>query len=136
MAVRDGGGARGAARPLLGAGSTCWLLLAVACALLVVGLVMVLSASSVFALARQGDSYAYFKRQLLWVVGGAVVMLVARPIASRRWRRLGTPLLVVAIAGLVYVLVHPGAVSAYGSTRWIALPGGLTLHAGGVASLS
>ncbi|HJW60414.1 MAG TPA: FtsW/RodA/SpoVE family cell cycle protein, partial [Actinomycetota bacterium] len=106
MAVRDAGATRGrgAARPLLGAGSTYWLLLAVACALLVVGLVMVLSASSVFALATQGDSYAYFKRQLMWVVGGVVVMLVVSRIDYRVWRRLGTPLLVVATAGLVYVL--------------------------------
>ncbi|HEV2873338.1 MAG TPA: FtsW/RodA/SpoVE family cell cycle protein, partial [Actinomycetota bacterium] len=90
MAVRDAGATRGggAARPLLGAGSTYWLLLAVACALLVVGLVMVLSASSVFALARQGDSYAYFKRQLTWVAAGVVVMLVVSRIDYRVWRRL------------------------------------------------
>jgi len=135
MAVRDAGPTRGTARPLLGAGSTYWLLLAVACALLVIGLVMVLSASSVFALAKQGDAYAYFKRQLLWVVGGVVVMLVVSRIDYRRWRRLGTPLLVVAFAGLVYVLVHPGAVSAYGSTRWIAV-GGLTVQPAEFAKLS
>jgi cell division protein FtsW len=133
MAVRDG--ERATARPLLGAGSTYWLLLAVACALLVIGLVMVLSASSVFALAKQGDSYAYFKRQLTWVVAGVVVMLVVSRIDYRRWRRLGTPLLVVAIAGLVYVLVHPGAVSAYGSTRWIAV-GGFTVQPAEFAKLS
>ncbi|HEV3505806.1 MAG TPA: FtsW/RodA/SpoVE family cell cycle protein, partial [Actinomycetes bacterium] len=132
MAVRDAP----ASRPLLKAGSTYWLLLAVACALLVVGLVMVLSASSVFALARQGDSYIYFKRQLTWVVAGVVVMLVVSRIDYRVWRRLGTPLLVVAIAGLVYVLVHPGAVSAYGSTRWIALPGGLTVQPAEFAKLA
>jgi cell division protein FtsW len=136
MAARDGGRPRAAARPVLGAGSTYWLLLAVACALLVVGLVMVLSASSVFALARQGDSYAYFKRQLLWVAGGAVVMLAVSRIDYRRWRRLGTPLLVAATAGLVYVLVHPGAVSAYGSTRWISLPGGFTVQPAEFAKLA
>ena len=136
MAVRDGGRSGGAGRPLLGAGSTYWLLLAVVCALLVIGLVMVLSASSVFALATHGDSYAYFKRQLLWVAGGVVVMLVASRIDYRRWRRLGTPLLVVATAGLVYVLVHPAAVSAYGSTRWISIGGGLTVQPAEFAKLA
>ena len=97
---------------------------------------MVLSASAVFALARQGDSYAYFKRQLLWVGAGVLVMLVVSRIDYRSWRRLGTPLLVVAVAGLVYVLVHPGAVSAYGSTRWIALPGGLTVQPAEFAKLA
>jgi cell division protein FtsW len=136
VAGRDAGRAPAAARPLLGAGSTYWLLLAVVCALLVIGLVMVLSASSVAALARQGDSYAYFKRQLLWVVGGVVVMLVTSRIDYRRWRRLGTPLLIAATAGLVYVLAHPGAVSAYGSTRWIAIGGGLTVQPAEFAKLA
>ena len=121
---------------MLGAGSTYWLLLAVVCALLIIGLVMVLSASSVAALAKQGDSYAYFKRQLLWVVGGVVVMLVASRVDYRRWRRLGTPLLVVTTAGLVYVLAHPSAVSAYGSTRWIPIGRGLTVQPGEFAKLA
>jgi hypothetical protein len=125
-----------AARPLLGAGSTYWLLLAVVCALLVIGLVMVLSASSVAALAKQGDSYAYFKRQLLWVASGVVVMVVVSRIDYRLWRRLGTPLLVMATAGLVYVLVHPAAVSAYGSTRWISIGGGLTVQPAEFAKLA
>jgi cell division protein FtsW len=107
MAARDAGRARAAARPLLGAGSTYWLLLAVACALLVVGLVMVLSASSVSALARQGDPYAYFKRQLLWVAGGAVVMLAVSRIDYRLWRRL-----------------------------WISLPGGFTVQPAEFAKLA
>ena len=106
------------------------------CALLVIGLVMVLSASSVAALARQGDAYAYFKRQLLWVAGGVVVMTVVSRIDYRHWRRLGTPLLVLATAGLVYVLVHPGAVSAYGSTRWISVGGGLTVQPAEFAKLA
>ena len=86
MAVGDAGRPAAATRPLLKAGSTYWLLLAVACALLVVGLVMVLSASAVFALARQGDSTAYFKRQLLWVGAGVLVMLVVSHIDYRSWR--------------------------------------------------
>src|SRR5215217_634778 len=136
VAGRDARRDPAAARPWLGAGSTYWLLLAVVCALLVIGLVMVLSASSVAALAKQGDSYAYFKRQLLWVVGGVVVMLVASRIDYRLWRRLGTPLLVAATAGLVYVLAHPAAVSAYGSTRWISVGGRLTVQPAEFAKLA
>jgi cell division protein FtsW len=136
VAGRDARGTPAAARPLLGAGSTYWLLLAVVCALLVIGLVMVLSASSVAALAKQGDSYAYFKRQLLWVASGVVVMVVVSRIDYRLWRRLGTPLLVMATAGLVYVLVHPAAVSAYGSTRWISIGGALTVQPAEFAKLA
>jgi cell division protein FtsW len=105
-------------------------------ALLTIGVVMVLSASSVFAFARTGDSYAYFKRQLLWVAAGVAVMLVVSRIDYRRWRRLGAPLLAVATVGLVYVLVHPGAVSAYGSTRWISVGGGVTVQPAEFAKLA
>jgi cell division protein FtsW len=125
-----------AIRPLLGAGSSYWLLLAVVGTLLTIGVVMVLSASSVFAYARTGDSYSYFKRQLLWVVAGLAVMLVASRIDYRRWRRLGAPLLVGATLGLLFVLVHPGAVSAYGATRWIAVAPGVTLQPAEFAKLA
>jgi cell division protein FtsW len=125
-----------AVRPLLGAGSTYWLLLAVIGTLLTIGVVMVLSASSVFAYARTGDSYSYFKRQLLWVVAGLAVMLVASRVDYRRWRRLGAPLLVGATLGLLFVLVHPGAVSAYGATRWIAVAPGVTVQPAEFAKLA
>jgi cell division protein FtsW len=125
-----------AVRPLLGAGSTYWLLLAVVGTLLTIGVVMVLSASSVFAYARTGDSYSYFKRQLLWVVAGLAVMLVASRVDYRRWRRLGVPLLVGATLGLLFVLVHPGAVTANGATRWISVAPGVTVQPGEFAKLA
>jgi cell division protein FtsW len=125
-----------AVRPLLGAGSVYWLLLAVIGTLLAIGVVMVLSASSVSAFARTGDSYSYFKRQVLWVVAGVAVMLLVSRVDYRRWRRLGVPLLLAATAGLVYVLVHPGAVSAYGATRWIAVGGGVTVQPAEFAKLA
>jgi cell division protein FtsW len=125
-----------AVRPLLGAGSTYWLLLAVVGTLLTIGVVMVLSASSVFAYARTGDSYSYFKRQLLWVVAGLAVMLVASRVDYRRWRRLGVPLLVGATLGLLFVLVHPGAVTANGATRWISVAPGVTVQPAEFAKLA
>src|SRR5437763_11763035 len=43
----------------------------------VVGLVMILSASSVAALSDYGSSWHFFKRQLLWEVVGVDVVVVA-----------------------------------------------------------
>jgi cell division protein FtsW len=125
-----------AVRPLLGAGSTYWLLLAVVGTLVTIGLVMVLSASSVFAYARTGDSYSYFKRQALWVLAGLVVMVLVSRVDYRRWRRLGVPLLVGATLGLMFVLVHPGAVTAYGATRWISVAPGVTVQPAEFAKLA
>jgi cell division protein FtsW len=123
-------------RPLLGAGSTYWLLLAVVGALLTIGVVMVLSASSVFSYARTGDSYSYFKRQLLWVLAGLLAMVLVGKVDYRRWRRLGAPLLVGATLGLLSVLVHPGAVTSYGATRWIPVAPGISVQPAEFAKLA
>ncbi len=120
----------------LGAFSSQHLLLVVVCALLAVGLVMVLSASSVLAYARFHDSYAYFKKQLLWVTLGLIAMLAVSRVDYRRWRRLGAPLLVASTLGLFIVLVHPGAVTAYGATRWIPIGFGITLQPAEFAKLA
>jgi len=139
IAVPDGPAralaARRGRRPTPASGSSYYLLLAVVGTLLATGLVMVLSSSSVMAFARTGDSYVYFKKQATWAVAGVAVMLAVSRVDYRRWRRLGAPLLVVSAGMLVFVLVHPSAVSAYGSTRWIAV-GGLTFQPAEFAKLS
>ena len=53
----------------------------------VVGLVMILSASSVAALSDYGSSWHFFNRQLLWAMVGLDMFLVASRIDYRRWRR-------------------------------------------------
>ena len=53
----------------------------------VVGLVMILSASSVAALSDYGSSWHFFNRQLLWAMVGLAMFLVASRIDYRRWRR-------------------------------------------------
>ncbi len=127
--------ARRGRRATPASGSSYYLLLAVVGTLLAIGLVMVLSSSSVMAFARTGDSYVYFKKQATWAVAGVAVMLAVSRVDYRRWRRLGAPLLVLSAGMLVLVLVHPSAVSAYGSTRWIAF-GGLTFQPAEFAKLS
>jgi cell division protein FtsW len=124
-----------AARRGLAAWSTYYILLGVVGTLLALGVVMVLSASSPKAYASTGDSYLVFKRQLTWVLLGVALMLVASRVDYRRWRRVGAPLLLVATLGLLYVAVHPGAVGAYGSTRWIQILPGVTVQPSEFAKL-
>ncbi len=127
--------ASGSRRSTPGSGSSYYLLLAVVGTLLTIGLVMVLSSSSVVAFAKTGDSYTYFKKQATWAVAGVAVMLAVSRVDYRRWRRLGAPLLVLSTVLLLFVLVHSSAVAAYGSTRWIAL-GGFTFQPAELAKLS
>ncbi len=99
----------------------------------VVGLVMILSASSVAALSDYGSSWYFFNRQLLWAVIGLGTFLVAARIDYRRWRRFAPYLLVFAFCVLSFVLVGGKLVS--GSQRWIVI-GPLQLQPSEIAKLA
>lgn len=97
------------------------LLASVVAVLCLIGLVMVLSASSVLALREGGSSWLYFRRQVLWVAAGTVALVVAARVDYRALRRLGGPALVLSVALLVVVLVPGMGVTAGGSTRWLGV---------------
>jgi cell division protein FtsW len=86
--------------------------------LVLFGLVMSFSASFVDA-AEQGQPFAVLGRQLLWAAIGTVGFVVAASLDHRFWRRVSWPLLLVAFAGLVLLLVPGVGQELYGSTRWI-----------------
>ena len=95
------------------------LLLALTVVLVAIGLVMVLSASSVEALSTYGSSWVFFERQLLWVAIGTVVMAVTMRVDYRTWRRYAVPALVVTFVLLFAVLVPGVGVTVGGSSRWV-----------------
>lgn len=95
------------------------LLFAVIVVLNLVGLVMVLSASSVNALERQGSPYYYFAKQAMWTGLGGIIFIATLRIDYHRWRRLAVPLLAVSVFMLVLVLVPGIGVNANGSSRWL-----------------
>lgn len=97
------------------------LLASVVAVLCVIGLVMVLSASSVLALREGGSSWLYFRKQVMWVAGGTLALVLAARIDYRVLRRLGGPLLGLSIVLLIVVLVPGVGVEAGGSTRWLSL---------------
>ncbi|MGH8974816.1 MAG: putative lipid II flippase FtsW [Acidimicrobiia bacterium] len=86
-----------------------------------VGLVMVLSSSSVEALANYGSSWLFFKRQLLWTVLGLAAMAAASRFDYRHLRRHVGLLLVAAAVLLVLVLVPGVGIAVNGSTRWLGI---------------
>ena len=94
------------------------LLLAVG-ALTVVGLVMVLSASSVQALRSHGSSWYFFNRQLAWVAIGTTAMLLTSRVDYRLWRRLALPLLGLSAVLMALVLVPGIGIQVSGSSRWL-----------------
>lgn len=97
------------------------MLFGVLAVLNLLGLVMVLSASSVVGLHREGSSWYYFTRQVLGVAGGMVFFVIAVSVDYRRWRRWGVWAYLGAVLLLVAVLVPGVGVDVNGSSRWVDL---------------
>jgi len=101
--------------------STYVLLFGTVGVLALVGVVMVLSASSVVALHREGSSWFYFTRQLIGLCLGAALFLATLRVDYRRWRRLA-PLAHGAVLVLLLAVLVPGfGVNVNGSSRWVDL---------------
>ena len=98
-----------------------YLLLASTIALLVLGSLMVYSASFVVAHNEFNDDTYFLVRQLVWVSVGGVAMLAAMRIDYRRWRALSLPIMLGCIGLLVLVLLPGVGSSSYGAVRWLRL---------------
>jgi cell division protein FtsW len=99
--------------------NTFWLLLSTVVVLNMIGLVMVMSASSVVSLEETGSTWSYFLKQALWTVFGVGALLVLLFTDITRWRR-AAPWLLYACIGLLGAVMFVGN-EANGATRWIAI---------------
>lgn len=99
------------------AGSGFLVLAACVVVLNLIGVVMVLSASSVTALYDYGSSFHFFLRQAVWVSVGFVVLIVASRIDYHLWRRLALPLVGLSLGLLVAVLFV--GLEVNGAQRWL-----------------
>jgi cell division protein FtsW len=106
-------------RPL----TSYYLVLGITLLLLGLGLVMVLSTSSVADLAAGLSPYSDFKKQLLGAAVGLPLMWVAARASPRLFRAFAYPLLAVAVVGLCLTLIHGVGISQNGASRWISLGG-------------
>jgi cell division protein FtsW len=95
------------------------LLLVAVLGLLVIGIVMVYSASFIVAHNEFGDENYFLTRHLIWLALGLVGMGFLAGVDYRRWRRWAWPGMLVAVALLVAVLVPGLGVENYGARRWL-----------------
>lgn len=90
-------------------------------ALLLLGLIMILSASFVTSFAEYGSSFLFFKKQVLWAVIGVVAFVAFMRIDYRKLHGWGYLLLGGVILALFAVLIPGIGVVAGGSSRWLNL---------------
>ena len=93
-----------------------------ALSIVLLGLIMVTSASITIA-GRDGDPFAYLERQLLLVLAGTALAALTFSIPSQRLEQLALPLLLIAGAMLVFVLLPGLGHVVNGSRRWLRLAG-------------
>jgi cell division protein FtsW len=95
------------------------VLLGVTALLTVIGLVMVLSASSDAAILQGSSPWLSFEKQVLWVAIGTVALVIAARVDYHVWRKWCLPLLAGVVGLLMLVCVPHIGIVANGSRRWL-----------------
>lgn len=96
-----------------------YMLLGCTSLLLGIGLIEVLSASSVSSFRTFGNSYHWFLRQLTWVAIGIPSALVAARLPHKVLRRLAWPAIIISIVLIALTRTSLG-VTVNGNTNWVA----------------
>jgi len=104
-----------------------YVLLGTTVVLVVIGLVMVLSASMVTSIKDDGSSFAIFLNQLVFAVAGLVGAAVAARIPVPWYRRLAIPVLGGAVLLQLLVFTSLG-VSVGGNRNWVRLLPGVQIQ--------
>ena len=84
-----------------------------------IGLVMVLSVSSVTSLYEGQSTWFTFQRQSVWCVGGLVAMVLVMRTDYRRWKKYANAAVVLTMVLLVAVLIPRIGTTVNGAARWI-----------------
>jgi cell division protein FtsW len=119
------------ARPL----TSYYLVLGISSLLLALGLVMVLSASSVQMLSQGDSPFLEFQKQVFGVAFGLPLMWGASKLPPTAFRVLAYPLMGTSVVGLVLAAIPGVGVESNGAARWIAI-GGFQLQPSEFAKLA
>ena len=104
-------------RPL----TSYYLLLGASTLLLTIGLMMVLSASSIDGYKNHGTSYYWFFRQLTWVALALPIAFLVSRLPHRVIRAFAWPGILAAVVTLALTRVPGLGIEVNGNTNWLAL---------------
>ena len=114
--------------------STYYLIMGSTLLLLSLGLVMVLSASSVESVRVFGSAYIFAQRQALFAVGGVIALIFAARSSIQFWRKSAWVFLAIAFGLLISVLII--GVEVAGQRNWIEIFGPFRLQPSEFAKLA
>ncbi len=89
--------------------------------LICVGMVMIYSSSSIYALEKFNDGMFFLKRQLFFVLIGSILCISVLYIDYKRLQLFSKPLLILSILMLILVLIPGFGRSIGGAKRWFRL---------------
>lgn len=101
--------------------------------LVVIGIIMVFSASYAYAYFRLGDGYHFLKRDLLWASVGLCGMLVAMNFDYWRYKKIAPLGYIISLILLILVL-SPLGIEYNGAKRWLGV-GGFTIMPSEIAKI-
>ncbi|MGD9702071.1 MAG: putative lipid II flippase FtsW [Acidimicrobiia bacterium] len=108
--------------PALGPPPVSYYVIATIVAVLTtLGLVMVLSASSVTSFHRGLSPWRYFSKQVMWSGLGAIALITTVRVPYQRWRTWVTPLLVACYLLMLLPFVPGLGVPVGGARAWVQL---------------
>ena len=100
---------------------TAGILILVALALMVLGIVMLASASGIQGSVLFKDPNYFLKRQVAWMFIGLLAAWLASRWDYHYWRTFAVPLLVITVVLLLLVLIPHVGLNIKGSSRWLRL---------------
>lgn len=103
--------------------------------LLLIGLIMVFSASGVMAEARYGDSMFFLKRQAIWIVLGLLALHWVSRQDYDMWKTLMPIVLGLSLGCLILVLIPEVGSKVNGARRWFRFAG-VSFQPGELAKLT
>ena len=83
-----------------------------------VGVVMIYSASAIYAYSNMHDSLYFLKRHLIYLMMGLALMFIAMSVDLKRVKELSKPMMLLAITLLVLVMVLHIGKEISGAKRW------------------
>jgi cell division protein FtsW len=112
----------GSPAPQLGPPPTTFYVIAlVVTVFTVLGLVMVLSASSVRLFHAGQSPWRIFTRQLVWAALGAIALWICARVPYGTWRRFVTPILLISTAAMLLPFVPGLGLEVNGARAWVSL---------------